>query len=61
MLDIWTREGTFPAAALTRLSERVKQGESYSQGAYNVHSCLLSTCPLQFIIVALPWRVFANK
>ncbi|KAF8595776.1 hypothetical protein BDV93DRAFT_419456, partial [Ceratobasidium sp. AG-I] len=24
VLDIWTREGTFPAGALTRLSERVK-------------------------------------
>ncbi|KAG8713373.1 hypothetical protein FRC11_012409 [Ceratobasidium sp. 423] len=46
VLDIWTREGTFPASALKRLSEKVSGGSSaapvVTQGAYNVHYMLLS-------------------
>ncbi|CAE6499364.1 unnamed protein product [Rhizoctonia solani] len=42
VLDIWTREGTFPAGALKRLSERVSGSSPVVQGAYNVHYMLLS-------------------
>ncbi|KAG8701791.1 hypothetical protein FRC08_003892, partial [Ceratobasidium sp. 394] len=43
VLDIWTREGTFSADVLTRLSERVKQGEPYAQGAINTQLPAINT------------------
>ncbi|CAE7180992.1 unnamed protein product [Rhizoctonia solani] len=46
VLDIWTREGTFPAGALKRLSERVAGNSTQqpAQGAYHVHYMFAKSC-----------------
>ncbi|KAL5633604.1 hypothetical protein ACGC1H_003925 [Rhizoctonia solani] len=62
VLDIWTREGTFSAGVLKRLSDRVSGSHANQhplvthQGAYHVHymfakSCNSFGCPTELFVI----------